>query len=538
MIHTTLQANIVERLEIDDEMYQPLITKFLSPVSIQLMQARPRLLTLLQRGLSYPLVLVSAPAGSGKTTLLTQWEQALADEHIAVAWVSVDASDNEPFRFWSVILTALAQKLPVFGSLQVNKENIVALLTQLINTGVAQQEPIVLVLDDYHAITDSTIQEQMTYFIEHLPPHMHIVLSTRVDPYLPLTRWRVRGWVLEVRMDALRFTYEEATLCLHEVMRLSLTEAEIMYLVNHMDGWIAGLRLAGCVMYTPPTAKSVSAAACGSQRYILDYILEEVLSAQVERIQTFLLRTAFLSHFSASLCDAVLDQQDSWQILQYMERANLFLVAEDHEHKWYHYQTLFAEALRSHLERTEGEIVPVLHRRASHWYEQHGFLVEAIEHLCEAHDWEQAAFLVERLMQQQSSENAKVASLSVLQNLFARLPEALVQLRPYLRDCNTILEPEVRNILTLFPPQEEKKAQEESPVPLALPSQQLLDPLSTREIEVLRLIARGDPNGEIANELVIAPATVKRHVSNILSKLQVANRMQAVACARDLSLLH
>jgi len=337
-------------------------------------------------------------------------------------------------------------------------------------------------------------------------------------------------------MNALRFTYEEAALFLNETMHLSLTAAEIMSLVNHADGWIAGLRLVGYAMYKPYAAESVSAAR-GSQRYILDYILEEVLSSQEEHIQTFLLRTAFLSHFSASLCDEVLGRQDSWQILQQMERANLFLIAEDHEHRWYHYQTLFAEALRCCLERTESEMVPVLHRRASHWYEQHGFLVDAIEHLCEVHDWENAAFLIERMMQQQSIGDAKMPSLKILHNLLARLPKSLVQLRPNLRDCNNALEPKKRNILTLSLPQE-KEASEDSQIQQSLPPQQLLDPLSTREIEVLRLMARGASNIEIANDLVIAPATVKRHVSNILSKLQAVNRTQAVACARHLGLLH
>lgn len=534
MIHIPSQPTTLERLAIDSAMYQSPITKFVSPVPVQIMQTRTRLLTLLQRGLFYPLVLVSAPAGSGKTTLLSQWIQSLVNEHISATWVSLDASDNEPLRFWNVLFTALAQKLPLFSSLQVSQgvESIATLLTLIINTSVAQEEPIVLVLDDYHTITDSTIQEQMTYLIEHLPPHMHIALSTRLDPYLPLARLRLRNQILEVHMDALRFTYEEATIFLNEVMHLSLTDAEISYLVNHVGGWIAGLRLAGCAMYKPHAVESASAAACGGQRYILDYILEEVLSSQEDHVQTFLLRTAFLSHFSPSLCDAVLDRQDSWQILQQVECANLFLIPEDHEQQWYHYETLFAEALRSHLERTESEIVPVLHCRASHWYEQHGFFADAIEHLCEAHDWENAAILIERIIEQQSIEATKVSSPSRLQNLLAHLPEAIVQLRPHLRDHN-ILNPQGQNILTISPPQQ-KEPQTQQPPP---PSPHLLDPLSPRETEVLRLMAQGDSNVEIANDLVIAPATVKRHVSNILSKLQATNRTQAAVCARRHGLL-
>ncbi len=501
------------------------------------MQTRPRLLTLLQCVLCSPLTLVSAPPGFGKTTLLSQWTQSLANEH--VTWISFDASDNEPLRFWNVVCTALAQKHLTFGTLQANcvKENPSAFLTLLINTCFMQQEPMVLVLDDYHTITESTIQGQMAYLIEHLPSHVHIVLSTRTDPYLPLARLRARNQVVEVRTSALRFTYDEAALFLYEEMHLSLTEAEITYLVNHVDGWIAGLRLAGYALHDQYLTKNVTVAARGSQRYLLDYILDEVLLVQEEYIQTFLLQTALLSHFSASLCDAVLGQQNSWQIVQYMERANLFLIAEDDERKWYHYQPCFAEALRTRLERTkESEMIPVLHRRASFWYEHNGFLIDAIEHLCEVADWEHAVDLLEQVVQQWSIGNADVPSLPELQNLLARLPAALVQLRPYLRDSISLLELEEQKVRPLSLPQEKKAYREFSLQKASL--QQVLDPLSTREIEVLQLMAQGVSNREIANELVIAMGTVKRHVSNILSKLQAGNRTHAVACARALGLLY
>ncbi len=480
MLLTPIQPDTSEHLTNNYDEYQPLLTKFISPVSGQIIQTRTRLLALLQQGLSYPLVLVSAPAGSGKTTLLSQWIESLADEHISTVWVSLDATDNDPLCFWNVLLTALTQKIPAFRSVQwkKEKESTSTLLKRIINISATQQEPMVLMLDDFHTVTDSTIQEQMTYLIEYLSPHMHIVISTRVDPHLPLARLRMRGRVLEVRMDALRFTCEEATYFLGEVMHLSLTEAEITYLVNHVDGWIAGLRLAGCAMYKPHAAESVYIAAHGKQRYILDYILEEVLSAQEEHIQTFLLRTAFLPHFSASLCDMVLERQDSWQILRQIERANLFLIAEDDKRQWYHYQPLFAQALLSRLEHIDHEMQPELQHRARQWYEQHDLLVE---------------------------------------------------------DHNA-LEPEERNTLPLSPPQG-KKVHEVLQGQQYPPAQHILDPLSAREIEVLQLMARGETNGEIARNLIIAPATVKRHVSNILSKLQATNRTQAVAYARHLNLL-
>jgi len=536
MIQTPLQPITFEQVVNDFDVYQTLITKFMPPGSVHNMQTRSRLLTLLRHGLLCPLTLVSAPAGFGKTTLLSQWTQLLADEH--VTWISFDASDNEPLRFWNVICTALAQKHSVFGTLQANnvRKDAPTFLTLLINTCVTQQETMILVLDDYHTITESTIQEQMAYLIEHLPPHVHIVLSTRTDPYLPLARLRARNQVVEVRMNTLRFTYEEATHFLREDMHLSLTEAEIMCLVNHVDGWIAGLRLAGYALHDQCLAKNVTVVARGSQRYLLDYILDEVLLAQEEYIQTFLLQTALLSHFSASLCDAMLVQQNSWQIVQSLERANLFLIAEDDERKWYHYQPCFAEALRTHLERTkESEMIPALHRRASSWYEQHGFLVDAIEHLCEAQDWEHAADLLEQVVQRQRIGDAGVSSFTELQNLLTLLPKAQVQLRPCLHDFIRVLELEEQSVHPLSPPQE-KKASGEFCIQIAS-AQQVLDPLSAREIEVLQLMAQGISNREIANELVIALGTVKRHVSNILSKLQAGNRTHAAACARVLGLL-
>ena len=538
MIDTPLRSTTFERS--GNECSQPpfLVTKFRSPVQIHMMQTRTRLLTLLRRGLFYPLLLVSAPPGFGKTTLLSQWVQSLEEEHVTTVWISLDASDNEPEHFWHVLLAALTQKLPVFGTLEGKREVgiVSSLLTLLINTCATQQEPIVLVLDDYHTITDGAIQEQMAYCIEHLPPHIHIVLSTRVEPYLPLARLRVRQQMLEVRTNALRFTYEEATLFFNEVMHLPLTATETRYIVDHVDGWIAGLRLAGYALYESYTGERVSVASRGSQRFILDYILEEVFFLQEEHLQTFLLRTSLLSHFSASLCDAVLGRQDSWQLLRQIERANLFLVAEDDEHGWYHYQAVFAEALHSRLERTESEMVPVLHRRASHWYEQHGFFFEAIEHLCQAQEWEHALNLIEHIIHDQSVANVENPSLPVLRNLLVRLPKDLVQMRPQLHFLLAISEPEERNILALFAPQQNEICEEPQVQELLL-SQQLLDPLSTRELEVLQLMAQGATNDDIANQLIIALGTVKRHVSNILSKLQASNRTQAVAYARRLGLL-
>ena len=535
MIEISLRPTISERLEHECNVYQFLHAKFASPAFTHSMQSRPRLLALLQRGLCSPLTLVSAPAGSGKTTLLSQWTQSLANEH--VAWISFDASDNEPVRFWNVICTALAQKHTAFGSIQANtvRESSLAFLTLLINACVTQQETMILVLDDYHTITESTIQGQMAYLIEHLPSHVHIVLSTRTDPYLPLARLRARNQIVEIRMNALRFTCEEATLFLREEMDLSLTEAETTYLVNHVDGWIVGLRLAGYALQNQSLTQNVSVAARGSQRYLLDYIVDEIFLPQEECIQTFLLHTALLSHFSASLCDAVLDHENSWQIVQYLERANLFLVAEDDERGWYHYQPFFAEALRSHLERGESDMVPLLQRRASQWYEQHGFLTDAIAHLCEVSDWEQATDLLEQIVQQRSTECAGEPSLPVLQRLLARLPRAQVQLHPCLQDFMVELELEEQGV-RLRLPLLDKKADGEFSVQKASP-QQLLDPLSVREIEVLQLMAQGASNADIADELVIALGTVKRHVSNILSKLQADNRTQAVAFARTLGLL-
>ncbi len=513
---------------------QFLTTKFFIPSSSHRLLSRARLLTLLQRGLLYPLLLVSAPAGFGKTSLLSQWIHSLAGEDVSAIWVSLDTSDNEPLHFWNMLLAALAQKLPdALRSDRIETKDVGTLLTLLINTCVMHQEPIVFVLDDYHTITDSSIQEQITYLIEHLPPHVHVVLSTRTDPAIPLARLRVRQRIMEIRTNALRFTDEEAALFFAEVMHLTLTTTEIMYFVHHVEGWIAGLRLAGYAMREAYTAEKVSVAVHGSQRYILDYVLEEILSSQEEHIQTFLLRTTILSRFSAPLCDALLGQQGSWQILWQLERANL--VVEDDQQGWYRYPIVLAEALRSRLERVESEMIPLLHRRASDWYEQHNFPVDAIEHLCEVQDWEHALNLIENMTQQQNSKNGKASSLPSMQNLLVHLPELLVQMHPHLRELNKASEQEEQVMLKKA--LQESGAHEESRTRQNLPSQHVTEALSTRELEVLQLMAQGASNREIADQLVIALTTVKRHMSNIFGKLQVDNRTQAAACARRLKLL-
>lgn len=478
MLQTPLRQTLFAGADNEISTCQHMTTKFALPISMHTTQTRKRLLTLLQDGLLYPLTLISAPAGFGKTTLLLQWAQILANEHISLIWMSLDENDNDAQRFWNLVLAAFAQKLPALHTLAEQKKSVLDLLTLLINACAAHQEPIVLVLDDYHALTESSIQGQMAYFIERLPGHVHIVLSTRVEPRLPLTRFRARNQMREVHMDALRFSYEEASLFFHEEPGLALTPAEIRYLVERVHGWITALRFIAYALREQGAAKDVYAAARGSQRHLQDYIVDEILLLQEDAIQTFLLHTSLLPRFSASLCDAVLGQHNSWQLVQDIERANLFLIVEDDEAGWYSYQTLFAEALRFRLKRSETrETLALLHERAHCWYEEHGFLAEALE---------------------QQREGQKLVASS---------------------------------------PAQEEKAQKTAYASPTLSAQPLLDSLSMREIEVLQLIAQGAPNGEIASDLVIAPNTVKRHVSNILSKLGATNRTQAVAQARAFGIL-
>ena len=369
--------------------------------------SRPRLLARLNEGLYRKLTLISAPAGFGKTTLVSEWVEGIERP---AAWLSLDERENDPARFLTYLVAAVQTiaasvgegVLSMLQSPQPPSPE--AILTALLNDLTTIPDPFILVLDDYHVLEARAVDQALTSLVEHLPPQMHLVIATREDPPLPLARLRARGQLTEVRAADLRFTPAEAAAFLTQVMGLTLPAEDIATLERRTEGWIAGLQLAALSLQGQPDATSFIQSFSGSHHFVLDYLLEEVLQQQPESIQHFLLRTSILDRLCGSLCDALLlDSSVSGQAtLDYLERANLFLVPLDNERRWYRYHQLFAELLRQRLHQSiasstgdEGKCIAELHIRASIWYENNGLEIEAFQHAAAAQDVERAARLME-----------------------------------------------------------------------------------------------------------------------------------------------
>ncbi|GAC1399779.1 MAG: hypothetical protein NVSMB49_10620 [Ktedonobacteraceae bacterium] len=375
------------RQTLSDLLTDPLLaTKLYIPRPRPHLVHRPRLLQYLQQGMERTLTLISAPVGFGKSTLLSDW---LTSRAIPAAWLSLEPQDNEPTRFLSYLLAALQTHDPHLGmSIQVlhpplQPSSMEVMLTLLINDLLRRattQDHLVLVLDNYHVITDESIHQALSFLLEHLPSWMHLVLATREDPPLPLARLRGRNDLLELRATDLRFTQEEADIFLTQVMGLPLSQEESALLQTRTEGWITGLQLAAFSLQDRDDVGTFIMAFSGSHHYVVDYLLEEVLKRQSAAIQDFLLQTCILDRLCASLCDAVREQNGSQTLLDYLERANLFLVALDDEGQWYRYHRLFAEALRQLLQQMTPALIPHLHLRASCWYQQQGLDAEKVSH--------------------------------------------------------------------------------------------------------------------------------------------------------------
>src|SRR5262249_8018012 len=331
------------------ELLAPLLaTKLHQPRPRVQLVPRVHLVERLQRGLSGALTLASAPAGFGKTTLISQW---LAGCARPAAWLSLDERDNDPARFLAYLVAALQPIGATIGAgilrvLQASQPPpFEALLTTLLNDLTTLPDSFVLVLDDYHVIEAQAVNQALTYLVEHLPPQMHLVLATREDPPLPLARLRARGQLTELRAADLRFTPAQAVASLNEVMCLPLSAKDIAAVERRTEGWIAGLQLAALSLQRHEAPARFIQAFTGSHQFVLDYLVEEVLQQQPERVQTFLLRTSILERLCGPLCEAVvLDPATPGQAtLEALDRANLFLVPLDHERQWYRYHHLFAE---------------------------------------------------------------------------------------------------------------------------------------------------------------------------------------------------
>jgi LuxR family maltose regulon positive regulatory protein len=400
---------------------QLLSTKLYIPSTRSQLVSRPHLIQQLDESLHCKLALISAPAGFGKTTLVSTWvtqklegdgtkkEAGKTAHSYKAAWLSLDPGDSDPARFLTYLIAALQTIAPNFGegllgALQSPQlPPIESILTSLVNEIAAMPEHFILVLDDYHVIDSGPVDEALAFLIENQPQQMSVIIATREDPDLPLARLRARGQLTELRAADLRFTPSEAAQFLNQVMKLHLSPENIAALEARTEGWIAGLQLAALSMQGDQDSKNFIQSFTGSHRFVLDYLMEEVLARQPERVQTFLLRTSILERMCGPLCDAVLLDPSipGQETLERLERANLFIVPLDNKRRWYRYHHLFADLLRQRLQQSSasagnGEgFVNELHLRASQWYEDNGLELEAFQHAAAGNDIERAERLID-----------------------------------------------------------------------------------------------------------------------------------------------
>ncbi|HTP11816.1 MAG TPA: hypothetical protein VMP08_26360, partial [Anaerolineae bacterium] len=346
----------------------------------------------------HTLTLISAPAGFGKTTLISAW---LHDSGRPAAWLSLDQSDNDPIRFWRYVIAALQTiesrrgetALAMLSAPQTPP--LESIITALINDLAAIPDPIILVIDDYHVITDLNLHTSLDFFLDHAPPQLPVAITTREDPPLSLPRRRARQQLTEVRAADLRFTLNEATELLNSIMHLRLAHADIAALEQRTEGWAVGLQMAALSLQGRSDQHDFITAFAGDDRYIADYLLEEVIQRQPPAVQDFLLKTSFLPRLNAALCDTVLDRRDSRSVLVDLDRANLFIVPLDNRREWFRYHHLFSDLLRQRLSETIGDAELIgLYHTASVWFEQHNLLDEAIRLALRAHDYDRTAHLL------------------------------------------------------------------------------------------------------------------------------------------------
>jgi LuxR family maltose regulon positive regulatory protein len=421
-------------------MTQPLLaTKLYLPLPRPDAVVRPRLLQLLEQAHSRKLTLISAPPGFGKTSLLAEWK---AHSKFLLGWLSMDETDNDPLRFWTYFVAALQRVQPqqgqsalaTFQSPATTPPSIEGVLTELLNelAALPLENTFGMVLDDYHNITNPAIHQQLTFLLNHLPPQLRLFVTSRADPLaLPLSRLRVRGELAEIRAGQLRFTLEEVLAFFNTRGKLALSKEDVERLAARTEGWVAGLQLAALSPqdYDQEEAHAFIESFAGTDRFVVDYLLEEVLNHQPEEIQTFLLETSLLDRLSGPLCQAVTGRTDAAQILIRLEQSNLFVISLDNRREWYRYHHLFAELLRYRLGKVyKTEQINELNQRASHWFEQNGQTSEAIHYALAGQDYERAAALLEKVTNPLFQQSA----FARLRGWLERLPgEVLIQ-RPQL----------------------------------------------------------------------------------------------------------
>jgi LuxR family maltose regulon positive regulatory protein len=418
---------------------QLVATKFFLPTVPRRVIPRPRLHALLDKALECPFTLVSAPAGFGKTTILSTWARSLSAHTTGVCWLSLDEEDNDPYLFWTYVLGALqTQDSQHFVSLLTQLQfpsppPLKSLLVQLINLLTEFTHRLVLILDDYHLITEDQVHTTLASLVEHLPAQLRLILATRADPPLPLPLLRAKQRAWEIRTEQLRCTTEETGAFFQDVVGLQLPDQTIQEVRSRTEGWLVGLQLLGLSLPKHVDPLTLLEQISGEHRYILDYLTEVVVHKQTPEVQTFLLCTSILERLNASLCDAVMEQTNSQAMLEYLERANLFVVSLDPRRQWYRYHALFAQALSLQLEQSHTDLVPILHYRASRWYAQHQQTTLAILHAFKAHEWHWVADLIEQAYHSLVSFawGANRYALVHLRQWIEQLPAEILASRPH-----------------------------------------------------------------------------------------------------------
>ena len=406
-----------------------LTTKLNIPPARANLVARPRLIERLQESLSFNLVLISAPAGFGKTTLVSEWVHS-SQPPVPTAWLSLEHRENDPVRFWEYFIAALRTLKPTAGEAALSLLHAPepypteSILTALINDITGIRKDFIVVLDDYHLIVAESVHAGIAFLLDHLPPKMHLIISTRVDPPLPLSHLRGKGTLLEIRADDLRFSHEETASLLTSMDIPPLSAESINVLNTKAEGWVVGLKMAALAMRQEKDILAFIAGFTGSQRYIMDYLVDEVLQRQTNEVRDFLLKTSVLERLSAPLCDYVTGHAGGREMLSRLEQANLFLVALDQSREWYRYHHLFVELLRHQLGVKSGaEEVALLRQRASQWYDEHEFPEDAVHHALACLDWETAM----RLIYAQSGERLEQGERNTVIEWLQVIPDELLR---------------------------------------------------------------------------------------------------------------
>lgn len=402
---------------------------------------RPRLFERLDEGLHQPasVTLISAPVGFGKSTLVAEWA---VNRHLPSAWLSLDSGDNDPVRFLTYIVAALQTIDNTIGKETMEALSVTPFQFSLIESSLITllddidsiRNDIVLVFDDYHIIESKINDTALAFLIQHLPANLHFMILTREDPNIPLARLRIQNRLVELRAADLKFTLAETIEFLNNVMRLNLSHEDVTALESRTEGWIAGLQLAAISIQGNIGNKDFIKSFTGSHRFVMDYLIEEVLQQQPENIQEFLLKTSILDRFCSSLCDTILQDENisSQEMLEYLESSNLFLIPLDDEGRWYRYHHLFTEFLRQQLRTnsisTQENFITELHIRASQWYEDNGFDLEAFNHAGAGNDIERAVRLIEGKGIPLYYRGAVITILNWLESL----PRTILDAKPYL----------------------------------------------------------------------------------------------------------